>query len=161
MVSRQFSHQSSHQHVRGFNVSSLVLIVTQTVVGALAVFGGLRMVADGFDLPASWLTGTGFSSWALPGVSLILAVALPQLTAAFLLLARRPSGALVAMLVGGVLMAWIVVQLAVLQRYFFLQPVIFTVGALQVALGVHLMRSRAHREQRQRATSLVTSRVTR
>ena len=119
------------------------------------------MVADGFDLPTSWLTGTGFSSWALPGLSLILVVAIPQLGGAFLLVTRRPRGALVAVLVGGLLVAWIVVQLAVLQRYFFLQPVIFAVGALQVVLGAHLMRSTAHQEDRLRAPSPVTRGVTR
>src|SRR6185437_13189002 len=90
-------------------------------------------------MPDGWLAGTPLTSWVLPGVALLIGVAVPQLAAA-----ARP-GLAVAYLGGLLLVAWIAVQLLILRRYFFLQPVIAGIGAVEVLLAWRWQRRRALR----------------
>jgi hypothetical protein len=48
---------------------------------------------------------------------------------------RDPRAGLVGLVIGATLVLWILVQLAVLQRSFFLQPVIAGIGVLEVLLS--------------------------
>jgi len=58
-----------------------ILAAMLLLVGAAAIFGGISLVRDGFGMPLSWLHQTPFTSWALPGIALLIGVAVPQLTA--------------------------------------------------------------------------------
>ena len=104
-------------------------------VGASAVYGGIGLMADGMGMPSHWLESTPFTSWTLPGVALLVTVAVPQLGAAWLVVGRHPRAALGGVVVGAALVLWIVVQVLVLRRYFFLQPVIAGFGAVEMLLG--------------------------
>ena len=86
-------------------------------------------------MPHSWLTGTPITGWVLPGVVLLIGVAVPQLAAAALIAAGGPRGLAAGYLAGLLLVAWIAVELLILQRYFFLQPVIAGIGMAQVLLA--------------------------
>ena len=85
-------------------------------------------------MPAGYLTATPFSSWALPGLALLVGVAVPQLAAAMLIAAGHRWALPASYLAGAVLVAWILIQLLVMQRYFFLQPVIAALGIAELAL---------------------------
>jgi hypothetical protein len=104
------------------------------LIGAAGVFGGVRLIHDGLGMPAGYLTATPFSSWVLPGLALLIGVAVPQLTAAILIAAGHRRALLASYLAGAALVAWILVQLLVMQRYFFLQPVIAALGIVELAL---------------------------
>jgi hypothetical protein len=110
------------------------LVGVEVFVGAMALWGGVRMMLDGFGMPTSWLSGTGFSAWTLPGVALLAGVAVPQLLAATLVGLGHRWSVPVAFVVAVQLVLWIVVQVAVLQRYFFLQPVVVVLGLAEVGL---------------------------
>jgi hypothetical protein len=72
----------------------------------------------------------------LAGVPTLLAgVAVPQFAAAVLIGAGRRSGLAAGYLAGVLLVAWIAVELLILRRYFFLQPVIAGVVAAEVLLA--------------------------
>jgi hypothetical protein len=114
----------------------------QLLVGLMAAWGAARMMLDGFGMPRSWLHGTGFATWTLPGLALLVAVAVPQLASAALVLSRHPWSAPVAWTTSVSLVLWIVVQVAVLQRYFFLQPVVVVLGLVEVGLLVAWQRRR-------------------
>ena len=109
----------------------------ETFVGVNAVFGGWKLIDDGFGLPTDWLAGLPVDTWVWPGIALLLGVAAPQFGAAGVaVFGRRPeSGYWSGLAVGGALVLWIVVQLAVLQRYFFLQPVIAGCGLVEIGLA--------------------------
>ena len=62
-------------------------------------------------------------------------VAVPQLATAVLIGSGRRSGLAAGYLAGLLLVAWIVVEMLILRRYFFLQPVIAAVGAAKVLLA--------------------------
>jgi hypothetical protein len=103
--------------------------------GAGAVLGGTQLLRNGFGMPLSWLSHTPFTGWALPGLGLLIGVAMPQLAVLALIMASNRWALAASHLAGLALVAWILVQLLVLQRYFFLQPVIAGIGALEVLLA--------------------------
>ena len=112
------------------------LFAVLCLVGVNAVYGGIGLIVNGMGMPDDWLERTPFDSWLLPGLALLVTVALPQFAAAWVVLRRDPRAPLVGMAVGAALVLWILVQLAVLQRYFFLQPVIAGFGVAEVLLGL-------------------------
>ena len=112
---------------------------------ACCVLGGLQPPTSGpavsgpWALAApvpGWLDATPFASWVLPGVALLALVAVPQAAAVVLVARDRPDADRWAMWVGIALTGWIVVQVAILGRFFFLQPVIFTFGAVEAGLAI-------------------------
>lgn len=111
------------------------LIGVLGLVTANALYGGVGLMVNGLGMPGDWLDGTPFASWVLPGVALLVLVAVPQAVALVALVRDRPGADRWVLAAGVMLMAWIAVQLAVLQRYFFLQPVIFAFGAVEVTLA--------------------------
>ena len=51
------------------------------LTGAAAMYGGAGLIRDGFGMPDGWLAGTPLTGWVLPGVALLIGVAVPQLAA--------------------------------------------------------------------------------
>jgi hypothetical protein len=130
------------------------LLALLLLVAVNAVYGGMGLIRNGMGMSTDWLTPTPFDSWLVPGLALMLTVAVPQLIAAGLVLVRSRRAAAGGLVVGIGLMLWIVVQLAVLRRYFFLQPVIFGMGAVEAALALRWLatdhapaRTRPHRQE--------------
>ena len=104
------------------------------LIAAASAFGGIRLIHDGLGMPAGYLTATPFNTWELPGLALLIGVAVPQLVAAILIAAGHRWALPASYLAGAALVAWILVQLLVMQRYFFLQPVIAALGIVELAL---------------------------
>lgn len=128
------------------------LAVLDGLTGAAAVYGGAGLIRDGFGMPDGWLAATPLTGWVLPGVALLIGVAVPQLAAAALILLGARPGLAAGYLAGLLLVAWIAVELLILRRYFFLQPVIAGIGAAEVLLAWRWQRPRrivtAFRDQR-------------
>ncbi len=103
--------------------------------GAAAVWGAFQLIHDGFGMPDSWLADTPITGWVLPGVALLIGVAVPQLAGAALIGAGGRRGLAAGYLVGLLLVAWIAVELLILRRYFFLQPVIAGIGMAEILLA--------------------------
>ena len=77
----------------------------------------------------------------LPGVALLIGVAIPQFAAAVLIVAGARNGLAAGYLAGLLLVAWIAVELLILRHYFFLQPVVAGIGAAEVLLAWRWHRS--------------------
>jgi hypothetical protein len=73
-------------------------------------------------------------------VALLATVAVPQAVAAWFVWRHDPRAGAVGVLAGLALVLWIVVQLLVLQRYFFLQPVIVVFGLAEAGLAYAWVR---------------------
>jgi hypothetical protein len=86
-------------------------------------------------MPAHWLEGTPFTSWFWPGVALLVGVTAPQIVLAGLVTLDSPWARLAGISCGALLVAWIAVQLVVLQQVFFLQLVVAAVGVLEIRLA--------------------------
>lgn len=129
----------SHLPRRSRTWQAWVLAALEAFVVYQAVSGGIGLITDTWQLPTAWLVRTPFESWVGPGWLLIGLVGLPHLLAAapVVFLPRRPRiGVLAGVLAGVSLLIWIAVQLAVLQVYFFLQPVIAGIGLVELALAL-------------------------
>jgi hypothetical protein len=124
-----------------------VLAGLAAIVGAGAAMGGLQLLRDGFGMPLSWLSHTPLTGWTLPGLALLIGVAVPQLTVLALIAMASRWALLAGYLAGIALVAWIIVQILVLQRYSFLQPVIACLGILQVVLARAWQRQAAAASQ--------------
>lgn len=111
----------------------------ELAIAAAAVYGGVGLMADAIGMSDDWLSGTPFRSWVLPGVLLILVVAVPMTVAAVLELRRSPWAGIASVTAGAAQIGCIAAQLLIMQRYHVLQPVMMTVGLLVVlaALAVH------------------------
>ena len=118
-----------------------VLAGLDGLTGVAAVYGGAGLIRDGFGMPDGWLAGTPLTGWVLPGVALLIGVAVPQLAAAALIGSGVRPGLAAGYLAGLLLIAWIAVELLILRRYFFLQPVIAGVGAAEILLAWRWQRS--------------------
>ncbi len=116
----------------------------EVFVAVGAIYGGFGLIADNsIGMLPEWLDGTPFSSWTLPGIFLLLVVAAPMTTAAVAELRRLSWAYTASVIAGGAMVGWIIAQLAIIQRYFFLQPIMagFGVAVLWLAWFVH------HRER--------------
>jgi hypothetical protein len=121
------------------------LAALDVLTGAVAVYGGAGLIRDGFGMPDGWLAGTPLTGWVLPGVALLLGVAVPQFAAAALIGSGARPALAAGYLAGLLLIAWIAVELLILRRYFFLQPVIAGLGAAEVLLAWRWQRAARHR----------------
>jgi hypothetical protein len=118
---------------RGWRPWTLAALAIGT--GVAAVWGGVQLIQDGFGMPDSWLAGTPITGWLLPGVALLIGVAVPQLSAAVVIATGGPRALAAGYLAGLLLVAWIAVELLILQHYFFLQPAIAAIGMAEVLLA--------------------------
>lgn len=119
-----------------------VLLALLLFVGVGAVYGGIGLMVNGLGMPSEWLDRMPVDTWTWPGMALLVTVAVPQLGTVWLVMRHDSRAGLVGVVVGAALVLWIVVQLAVLQRYFFLQPVIATIGVLEMLVsGAWIHRS--------------------
>lgn len=111
------------------------LIALELIVAANAVYGGIGLMQGGLGMPAQWLAGTPFESWVLPGMFLLAVVAAPMALAAAAELSRRWWAYAASLAAGALQAGWIVAQWAIMQRFFFLQPVMLAAGALVIVLA--------------------------
>ncbi len=111
------------------------LLVVLLLVAANAVYGGVALVVDGMGMPDEGLERLPVDTWTWPGAALLVTVALPQLAAAWVVWRRHPVAPAAGMLAGAALVLWIAVQMALLQRFFVLQPVIAVLGVVEILLA--------------------------
>jgi hypothetical protein len=126
------------------------LAAVAVLTGGFAVLGGVRLIRDGFGIPAGWLSHTPFTDWTLPGVLLLAGVAAPQLAAAAMIVTRRRAALTACYLAGLGLLAWIAVQLLVLRHFFFLQLVVAILGLAEIGLAWLWQRTGDRRSDRNR-----------
>jgi hypothetical protein len=91
---------------------------------ALNAFGGGYYAMAGAEgVPVEWLAGSGFSTYFVPGLILFAVVGGSAALAAVAVFARHSSGPELARGAGWVLVAWLVVQVAIVGYVSWLQPV--------------------------------------
>lgn len=132
----------------GASVTHWTLIGLELVIAANAVYGGIGLARDGMGMPVEWLERTPFDSWRWPGVFLLVVIAVPMTIAAVLEIVRSRRAFAASMFAAIAQMGWIVVQLAMLRQYFFLQPVLFGAGVLVAALALWSHRGDPSRPMR-------------
>jgi hypothetical protein len=92
------------------------LPLLQAALAVAAGYGstGLLLQLDGFDMPTSWLRPLPLSSWVLPGIALLLGIALPLAAAAVAGWRHDRRAPTLSWLAVGLLMGWLMLQFAVM-----------------------------------------------
>lgn len=114
------------------------LAAVELFVAYQAVSGGVGLMTDSWQLSPEWLVRTPFQTWVGPGWLLICLIGVPHVLAAIppVLIPGRPRlGILAGYLAGASLLVWIVMQLVLMQAYFFLQPVVAVIGLIEAGLA--------------------------
>lgn len=118
-------------------------IATQIFVGAMAVPVGLLMVLDPDGSPAgipqAWIADSGFGSFLLPGIFLLVVNGVGQLVAAGLAIGRHAVAPWLMGALGVGLLIWITVQVTIIPMSF-LQPMIFVLGLVEGFVALAWLR---------------------
>ncbi|POH69795.1 hypothetical protein C3B59_05515 [Cryobacterium zongtaii] len=98
-----------------------------------ALGGGLGLiVGNGMGMPMSWLAGTPFDSYAIPGFILLVVIGGTQALAVLGQHGRQPWYTAAAGVAGFGMIIWIYVEVALLPVYSFLHTLYFVSGTLQL-----------------------------
>jgi hypothetical protein len=116
-----------------------LLVALEVFVAVGAAFGGSSMLRDPtgglIGFPAELLTRTPFPSYFVPGLVLLVVVGGSQAAAVVAALLRQPAARWLGGGAGAVLLGWILVQIALLGYVSWLQPLLFGLGAAEVAIA--------------------------
>lgn len=127
---------SVRRHATGRKTVHFALIVIELLVAVGAVFGGIGLIADNaIGMLPEWLEGTPFASWTVPGVLLLLVVALPMAVAAVAEIRYLRWAFAASIVAGAAQVGWIAAQWLIIGKFFFLQPVMLTAGAVVLLLA--------------------------
>jgi hypothetical protein len=107
-----------------------------------AAAGAVGLAGGGIDFGEPITSRLPFHSYPLAGAALLLSVAVPMGVAAVAAAREHPRAGTIALTSGALLIGWIVVQLAVIRTYVWLQPACIAWGLTVMALGWRLRRSR-------------------
>lgn len=119
-------------------MSGAALFVASLFVGLTAVFGGVTLVAGVDKFPPSWLTGTLFSSYLIPGLILAVVVGGSAVVAAVTALRSRERATLWSMLAGAILLGWLAGERLILPPPAF-SPQFWWLEAVYVAAGLMML----------------------
>ncbi len=113
----------------------------RTLLGALFAFGALNAFAGGYyglsgaeGVPREWLAGSPFSDYVVPSLVLFVVVGGALALAAIMVFRGHPLARAIACAAAAVLLAWIVVQVAIIGYVSWMQPATFAAGLLMLLL---------------------------
>ena len=107
-----------------------------------SMISGLMMMSnpegDVYNLPLSLLNGTPFNDYLVPGLLLTLIVGNVNLHAVFLNVEQHPYRYNWAMAGGFIIIAWIIVQVLLINMVNWLHFIYFFVGIFIILISYHL-----------------------
>jgi peptidoglycan/LPS O-acetylase OafA/YrhL len=113
----------------------------RTLLGSLFAFGALNAFAGGYyglsgadGVPREWLAGSPFSDYVVPSLALFVVVGGALALAAIMVFRGHPLARAIACAASAVLLAWIVVQVAIIGYVSWMQPATFAAGLLMLLL---------------------------
>lgn len=117
------------------------VLVSVAIFNALsAIGGGIGMiVADGLSMPKSLLADTPFTTFAIPGLILLVVVGGTQLVSVVLLFARREYALLWSAVAGFGMLIWIISEIGFIHAFNWAQTIYVVSGLLQLVLVFALL----------------------
>jgi uncharacterized membrane protein len=118
----------------------------QVFIGLGALAGGFGLVADpsgdSMGLPISFLDGSPFDDFLIPGIFLLTVNGIGTMIGAGLTFFRRRFAQEIAIVLGSILVAWIVIQVSIIRSLSWMHYLYFILGLLELGLGLYLRRHR-------------------
>ena len=122
-------------------------------LGSLQAFIGLGALAGGFGLvrdpsgsalgvPLSLLEGSPFPDFLIPGIFLLAVNGVGSMIGAGLSFTRRRYAQEIAIVLGAILVAWIVIQVVIIRSFSWLHVLYFILGVVELGIGFYIRRHR-------------------
>ena len=131
------------------NVKTKVYIglgAIQAFIGLGALGGGFMLVRDpsgsALGVPLSFLEGSPFPDFLVPGIFLLLVNGVGSLTGAGFSFTRRRYAQETAIVLGAILVAWIVIQVILIRSYSWMHVLYFILGVVELGIGLYIRRRR-------------------
>ena len=119
--------------------------VFQILLCLSALAGGFGFIADptgaSMGMSLDLLGGTPFPDFLIPGIFLLFVIGIGHLAAGILTFFRFRYAGEAAILLGVVLVIWIIAQVILIGLAFWLQPLYFVFGLVEMRLGQRLRRA--------------------
>ena len=126
-----------------YKVISKILAILLLFTGLVSIISGIMMIiTNGMGIPVSWLEGTVFTSYLIPGLILLIVIAGVTILAGILLIMRK-KGALEAATASGFgLLIWLFTEMYILTTMgsHFLHAIIFTEALVILIATMILLR---------------------
>ncbi|MBF6137387.1 hypothetical protein IU501_30905 [Nocardia otitidiscaviarum] len=124
------------QNIRETALEQAALVLLSGFVAIWAVAGAVGLAGGGIDLGQTIVRRFPFESPVFAALALALVVAVPMAVTSWSAAHGERRAPTVAIASGGLLIGWIVVQIAVIRTFSILQPVCVLFGIAIVILGL-------------------------
>ncbi|HET9920782.1 MAG TPA: hypothetical protein VFQ30_13115 [Ktedonobacteraceae bacterium] len=121
-----------------YTIARIVLVVLEAFIALTAIVSGVLGLTGGLYIPLEWLHGTPFSDYTIPMLILIIVVGGSSLIAAATLFFHREWSVILSAEAGIMMAGFEVVQLAIMQRFSWLQVFYFVTGMAVFAVAFYL-----------------------
>ena len=118
----------------------------QAFIGLGALGGGFMLVRDpsgsALGVPLSLLEGSPFPDFLIPGMFLLAVNGVGSMIGAGLSFTRRRYTQEIAIVLGAILVAWIVIQVVIIRSFSWLHVLYFILGVVELGIGMYIRRQR-------------------
>jgi NhaP-type Na+/H+ or K+/H+ antiporter len=113
----------------------LSMMTLSGLLGIGALGGGWYGLSGAQAVDPAWLAGSPFTDYTIPSLFLLVVIGGGSLATAVAWLRRSRLAPVMTLLIGLILMAWIVAQVAIITLNSPLQPICFAIGAILAGVG--------------------------
>ena len=118
----------------------------QVFIGLGALVGGFMLVKDpsgsALGVPLSFLEGSPFPDFFIPGIFLLAVNGVGSMIGAGLSFTRRRYAKDIAIVLGAILVAWILIQVVIIKSFSWLHILYFILGVVELGIGLYIRRHR-------------------
>ena len=118
----------------------------QAIIGIGAMGGGFMLVKDpsgiALGVPLSLLEGSPFPNFLIPGIFLLAVNGVGSMIGAGLSFRRRRYAQEIAIVLGAILAAWILIQVVIIKSFSWLHILYIILGVVELGIGLYIRRHR-------------------
>ena len=118
----------------------------QVFIGLGALVGGCMLVKDpsgsALGVPLSFLEGSPFPDFLIPGIFLLAVNGVGSMIGAVLSFTRRRYAQEIAIVLGAILVAWIVIQVVIIRSFSWMHILYFILGVVELGIGLYIRQHR-------------------
>ena len=118
----------------------------QAFIALGALGGGFMLVIDpsggALGVPLNLLEGSPFPDFLIPGMFLLAVNGVGSMIGAGLSFTRRRYAQEIAIVLGAILVAWIVIQVVIISSFHWLHVLYFILGVVELGIGLYIRRRR-------------------